>query len=167
MRGLIVPLGLSDAAYRRVLSDGVEALGLPAEPICIDGGEVHAEHALSEPDSDEVLDAVRGPLAPMGSAAPLPLPAAAGLISSSSSSDSSSSSCSKQDSDEVLEVQADNMLDVPDSLEGARIRVEDRRGLSGYVRYIVTRTEHTGCFKRRNTHWRQTAHYGRCEPVVF
>ncbi len=46
LRGLIVPPGLSDAAYRRVLGDGVEALGLPAElvvdDVCIDGGEVLA-----------------------------------------------------------------------------------------------------------------------------
>ena len=105
LRGLIAPLGLSDAAYRRVLSDGVEALGLPAEPICIDGGEVHAEHALSEPDSDEVLDAARGPLAPMGSAAPLPLALPPPPRSSSSSSSSSTnSSNSQQDSDEVFDV---------------------------------------------------------------
>ena len=56
---------------------------------------------------------------------------------------------------------------LPPFAEGARVRIEDRRVASGYIRYIMTCALHEGCVKRRSGNARQTAHYGEMEPVAW
>ena len=95
--------------------------------------------------------------------------------SSTSSSDSSSTSpSSSSDSDssisesesEVAEPEpAPALLDIPEFLDGARLRGDQFR--DRYTRYVLTCPYHHNCVKKRQGHERQTANLGPYEPLGF
>lgn len=159
--------GLGDAAYRFVLSGGVADLPAlpPSSPAAALPPPAIAD--LASDASDEVLGAGERPLGvacgTLG--APLPAPSPAARQSSSSSSGAQSSNSS----DEVLDAvcPTDVAVELPPLVEGAKVRVEDRRDKWKYIRYILTCAEHPACMKHRNMNARQVANFGAWEPIGY
>ena len=56
---------------------------------------------------------------------------------------------------------------MPDKLDGVDLAFDDRLVASGYPRFVLTCTRHSGCVKRRNIGPRTTGVFGAVEPLGY